>query len=73
LIEAGKTDAAMAMLELNGEFHPKSSAIDTFIAELHRERGERDQAIARYRSALSKAPDNALAAKWLAELDKKPQ
>ena len=73
LNEAGRTDAAIAMLELNGEFYPKSSTIDVFIAELHRERGERDQAIVRYRAALAKAPDNALAKKWLAELERKPQ
>ena len=73
LNEAGRTDAALAMLVLNGEFHPKSSAIDTFLGELHRARGERDQAIARYRAALAKQPDNGLAAKWLAELEKKPQ
>ena len=73
LSEANRTEAAIAMLELNGEFYPKSPAIDVFLGELHRQRGERDQAIARYRAALSKAPDNPIAAKGLAELEKKPQ
>lgn len=45
------------MLELNGEFYPKSSAIDYELAELHRARGENDKAIARYESVLAKAPD----------------
>ena len=45
LFEAKKTDAAIAMLELNGEFNPKSAAIDFFIGEIHRQRGERDLAI----------------------------
>jgi hypothetical protein len=73
LTEAGKTDAAIAMLELNGEFNPSSASIDLLIADLHRERGERGQAIARYRAALAKAPGNPLATKWLAELEKAPK
>src|SRR5262249_15053058 len=43
----GKGDAAIAMLELNGEFYPKSADIDLALADLHRTRGERDEAIAR--------------------------
>jgi tetratricopeptide (TPR) repeat protein len=71
LTEAGKTDAAIAMLELNGEFNPKSADIDFLIGELHRERGERDKAIARYRAALGKAPKHQGALQRLAELLKK--
>ena len=71
LMEAGQTDAAISMLELNGEFNPKSADIDFLIGELHRERGERDQAIARYRAALSKAPKHQGALQRLAELLKR--
>jgi tetratricopeptide (TPR) repeat protein len=70
LTEAGKTDAAIAMLELNGEFNPKSPEIDFLIGELHRERGERDQAIARYRATLSKAPKHQGAIRRLEEINK---
>ena len=70
LFEAKKTDAAIAMLELNGEFNPKSSAIDFQLGELHRERGEREQAIRRYRAALAKQPDLQPALRRLAELEK---
>src|SRR5262245_25909463 len=56
LVEAKQTDAALAMLELNGEFNPKSAAIDLQLGELHRMRGERDLAIQSYRSALAKEP-----------------
>ena len=70
LSEAKKTEAAIAMLELNGEFNPQSAAIDFFLGELHLERGERDQAIRRYRAALSKAPDHQGVIRRLAELEK---
>jgi hypothetical protein len=71
LVEAKKTDAAVAMLELNGEFNPKSAAIDFQLGELHRLRGERDLAIQRYRSALVKEPQLQPALRRLAELEKK--
>lgn len=73
LHEAGKSDAAIAMLELNGEFNPKSPEIDFLIGELHRARGERDLALARYRTALSKAPKHQGAARRIEELQKGPQ
>jgi tetratricopeptide (TPR) repeat protein len=70
LYEAKKTDAAIAMLELNGEFNPKSAAIDFQLGELHRERGEREQAIRSYRAALTKEPNLQPAIRRLAELEK---
>jgi Photosynthetic reaction centre cytochrome C subunit len=73
LNEAGKTDAAIAMLELNGEFYPKSAEIDVMTGDLYRKRGDRDKALQRYRSALEKAPQNQQAKARLAELEKKPQ
>lgn len=71
LFEAKKTDAAIAMLELNGEFNPKSAAIDFQLGEIHRLRGERELAIQRYRSALVKAPQHQGVIQRLAELEKK--
>jgi len=71
LFEAKKTEAAIAMLELNGEFNPKSAAIDFQIGEIHRQRGERDLAIQRYRLALTKAPNHQGVIQRLAELEKK--
>ena len=71
LIEAGNTDAAIAMLELNGEFNPKSLQIDLLIGDIHRMRGERDKAAAKYRAVLVKAPDHQLARQRLEELEKK--
>jgi tetratricopeptide (TPR) repeat protein len=69
LKEKGDTASAVAMLELNGEFNPKSPAIDTILGDLHRERGERDKAIARYKLALEKNPKAEEARKRLAELE----
>jgi tetratricopeptide (TPR) repeat protein len=73
LSESKKTDAAIAMLELNGEFNPKSADIDVLLGELHRGRGDRDKAIQRYRSALEKAPQHPMAKQRLTELEKNPQ
>ncbi len=71
LSEEGKTDAAIAMLELNGEYYPKSAAIDMGLAELHRQRGEKDKAIARYRMVLQKEPKNVAARRALDALEGK--
>jgi hypothetical protein len=71
LAEAGKADAAIAMLELNGQFYPASAEIDFQLGELYRGRGDRDKAIARYRALLVKMPDNGVAKQRLEELEKK--
>jgi tetratricopeptide (TPR) repeat protein len=70
LTEAGKTADAITILEMNGEFYPKSADIDFTIGELHRARKENDQAIARYRAALEKNPQHPGAKRWLTELTK---
>ena len=72
LSERGKTAEAIAMLELNQEFYPQSAEIDFMIAELHRQRGEKDQALARYRSTLLKDPNNARAKQRLADMGASP-
>jgi tetratricopeptide (TPR) repeat protein len=70
LIDAGKSEDAIAILEMNGEFYPKSAEIDFQIGELHRTRGERDKALARYRATLSKNPDHQRAKARIAEMEK---
>ena len=72
LTEAGNTGAAITMLELNGEFNPQSGDIEFLIGELHRTRGEREKAIARYHAALVKAPQHQGAKQRLSELEKRP-
>lgn len=68
LAESGNTEAAIAMLELNAEFYPKSADIDFALGELHRKRGERDKAVASYKAALEKQPNFAAAKKQLDDL-----
>jgi len=70
LVEANNSEAAIAILDMNGEFYPKSPEIDFLVAELHRERGERDQAVARYKKTLEKAPNHQRAKARIAELAK---
>ena len=71
LHEAKNSAAAIALLEMNGEFYPKSAAIDFQIAELHLFRGERDLALARYRKTLEKMPGHTRAKERIAELEKR--
>jgi len=70
LAVAGKTEAAIAMLELNAEFYPKSADIDFQLAEIHRGRGVRDKAIARLKAGLEKRPQSPKAKQILEELEK---
>jgi len=71
LDEAKKPEAAIALLEMNGEFYPKSPAIDYAIGELRLAAGDRDKALASFRQALAKAPDDARLKARIAELEKK--
>jgi tetratricopeptide (TPR) repeat protein len=71
LAERGNTEAALAMLELNGEYYPKSAAIDFHMGELHRRRGEIEKAIARYRLSLQKDPNNSRVREALEQLEKR--
>lgn len=68
LEEEGDTASAIALLEMNAEFYPQSASIDLALAELHAMRGERDRAVARFRTALEKDPENQRAKARLAEL-----
>jgi hypothetical protein len=71
LAVANDTASAIAILEMNGEYYPKSPAIDFQLGELHRARGERDKALQSYHAALEKAPDHEGAKRRLEELEKK--
>jgi tetratricopeptide (TPR) repeat protein len=71
LTEAGDRTAAIAILEMNGEFYPKSAAIDFMLGELHLAAGDRDKALQRYQLAVEKAPEHEAAKKRIAELQKK--
>ena len=71
LAEAKNTAGAIAILEMNGEYYPKSAEIDYQIAELHLARGEKDKALQRFKTALDKAPDDTRLKARIAELEKR--
>ena len=71
LREAGKVDEAIAILEMNGEFYPKSAEIDFQIAEMLLQRGDREKALVRYRSVLAKAPEHRGALARIQEIERK--
>jgi hypothetical protein len=68
----GKTAEAITMLRLNQEFNAQSTSIDLMIAEIHLTRGEKDDAIARFRAVLKKAPNDQTAKRRLKELGVEP-
>ena len=70
LVEVKKPDAAIAILEMNGEYYPKSPEIDFSIAEILLAKGEKDKALARYRVTLEKAPNHQGAKGRIAQLEK---
>jgi hypothetical protein len=69
--QAGNLDAAITMLQMNAEFHPASPDIDVMLGELHLKSGEKDAAIIRFKSALTKAPGHERAKLRLQELEGK--
>jgi hypothetical protein len=70
LTEAKERAAAIAVLEMNGEFYPKSASIDFMLGELHLAGGDREKALLRYRMTLEKAPQHEGAKRRIEELQK---
>src|SRR4029077_6511650 len=70
LAEDHDTAAAIAILEMNGEYYPKSASIDFQLGELHLARGEKALAVACYHRTLEKAPEHSRAKQRLAEIEK---
>ena len=52
LVEAGRAADAIVIYELNAEFHPESSAIQTSLGQFYEETGQVDAAIRAYEKAL---------------------
>lgn len=71
LAESGDRPAAIAVLEMNAEFHPKSASIDFMLAELHLAGGDRERALEKYRSTLEKDPRHEPARRRIDELQKR--
>jgi hypothetical protein len=64
----GKTAEAIAMLEMNAEFNPRSVYIPLELGRLYRTRGERDKAISAYLRVLGLDLANQQARRALTEL-----
>jgi hypothetical protein len=72
LSSAGNRAAAIAMLEMNAEFNPRSSAIPLELGNLYRAGGQRDKAVAAYQRVLVLSPMNQQARQALTELGVRP-
>jgi hypothetical protein len=72
LVERKNADAAIALLEMNSEFHPGSAAIDMQLGDLFMARGDKIKALARFRAVLQKDAGNARATRLIAELEARP-
>ena len=72
LAERTNIDAAIALLEMNGELHPGSAAFDMQLGDLFMARGDHAKSVARFRSVLKKEPGNARAKRLIGELEAKP-
>jgi hypothetical protein len=72
LVMAKKVPEAIAILEMNAEFSPRSVTIPFELGELYRQRGEKDKAIAAFQRVLQIQPDNPQARQRLTELGVRP-
>ena len=70
--ERGKTAEALAMLQLNQKHYPDSPEIDLQAAELYLKRGEKEQAVARFKSVLARRPNDMRVRRRLQELGVTP-
>lgn len=68
LEKEGNIPAAIAIMELNEEFHGESVSIPSTLGRLYEMAGRRDDAMAAYRRVLERAPDNANARRRLTAL-----
>lgn len=72
LVGAGRNAEAIAILEMNAEFNPRSVSIALELGGLYHQRGERDKAIASFQRALQLNPQNQQARQRLTELGVRP-
>jgi hypothetical protein len=68
LAEAGNRRGAIAMLELNGEFHPKSPSIAFQLGELYLAEGDRVKALDHFRRTIALAPQHDGAKRRIAQI-----
>ena len=68
----GRADDAIRLLDMNQEFFPASADVDLTMAEVYMRKGDKDRAIARYRAALVKRPNDQRIMRRMQELGVRP-
>jgi tetratricopeptide (TPR) repeat protein len=58
LLAEGKPQLAVAVLELNAEFHPDSAWLQDLLGDAYLQSGDRDQARAAFEKSLALSPEN---------------
>ena len=72
LASSGKADAAIAILAMSQEYNPNSADVDMQLGDLYEKKGDKDKAIERYQSALTKRPNDPRIRQALTRLGKPP-
>lgn len=72
LVGASKVTEAIAILEMNAEFNPRSGSIPFELGELYRRQGDKDKAIAAFQRVLQLQPNNQQARQRLTDLGVRP-
>jgi hypothetical protein len=72
LAARGRAADAIRLLEMNQEFFPNSADVDVAAAEVYLRSGDRDKAIARFRAALVKRPNDPRVTRRLQDLGVAP-
>ena len=72
LAARGRGADAIKLLEMNQEFFPNSPEVDVAMAEVYLRGGDRDKAIARFRAALTKRPNDPRVLRRLQDLGVSP-
>lgn len=72
LVERGKSDEAIALLQANTEFFPRSARVHAQLAQIHEAAGHKDQAIAAWKKVLEIAPNDRQARARLTALGAPP-
>jgi len=70
LVEVNNRPAAIAILEMNGDYYPKSASIENQLGQQFEAAGDKAKALQHYKQALEKDPNNQLARTRIAALEK---
>jgi tetratricopeptide (TPR) repeat protein len=72
LAARGKTDAAIALLQMNQGFNPSSPQIDFLLGDIYEKLGDKEKAITHFQAVLTKRPNDPRARQRLTNLGKPP-